>query len=138
MKLYVAGRFQSYAKVRGVIDRLQSMGHTITYDWTRSPEFDSQGEPVQADPHSLSPQKLLEYAVADLDGVLDADAVVVCADDSLAGAYIELGYGLAHGCQIYVIAHDRWTIFYELPEVRRFSTYDDFFFAMETPAMETV
>lgn len=131
MKLYVAGRFQSYAKVRGVIDRLQALGHMITYDWTRSPEFTSEGEPV-ADPHNLPKQKLIEYARADLDGVLDSDAVVICADDFLAGAYIELGYGLAHGCQIYVVAHNRWSIFYELPEVTLFESYDEFYTYMET------
>jgi hypothetical protein len=127
MKLYVAGRFQSHVKVRGVIDHLLQQGHEITYDWTRSEEFTSEGEPVQSDPHNLDKNKLIQYALEDLAGVAHAEVVIVCADDSLAGGYIEMGYGLATGCHIFVVAHERWTIFYELHDVTHFKTYEDLY-----------
>jgi nucleoside 2-deoxyribosyltransferase len=129
MRIYVAGRFKHYRKVREVIDRLQSMGHEVTYDWTRTKEFNAAGEfcgREGADANSI------EFAKNDVWGVLQAQALVLCADDpEMAGAYIETGIAMGRGIPIYVIAYQRWTIFYELPQFRKFETYEDFFRVME-------
>lgn len=125
MRIYVAGRFQSYAKVRACIDALVERGHEITYDWTRSPEFGADGHPVDpgtikngfSAPGYSTRQALARYAVRDIQGVREADALVLLADDSLAGAWVEMGIALERGTPIYVIKPERWTIFLECPEV---------------------
>lgn len=138
MKLYVAGKFSSYAKVRMVIDLLRNRGHTITHDWTRTKEFESGGVPKEVhrapgERPDLPRAELAEHAKNDLWGCEACDALVLCADDSLAGAYIEMGIVLRNvQKKIYVIAPDRWTVFFELPNVILFDTYEEFFAYMET------
>lgn len=119
MKFYVAGRFQAYAKVRAMVDFLTEHGHSVTYDWTRTDEFDRYGNPVQGDPHNLQRDKLREYAQKDLQGVMDAEFFVLCGDDSLAGAWVELGVALVSPNveRIFALEPERWTIFLEDPKV---------------------
>lgn len=128
MKFYVAGRFQSYQKVRDEIDFLTSLGHEVTYDWTRSEEFDANGFPVQTDPHELPKEKLQDYITKDVQGVEEADFFVLCADDSLAGAWVEMGVALVSPMVqwIFVIESKRWTIFLEHPKVSEFLDYHSY------------
>lgn len=114
--VYVAGRFQSYAKVRSCIDAVHGLGCRVTYDWTRTPEFDADGHPLNSD--GAQPKTLLQqYAANDIQGVREAEVFIMLADDSLAGAYIEMGIALERGIPIIVVAPERWTIFLECPTV---------------------
>jgi hypothetical protein len=125
MKIYVAGRFQSYEKVRVCINALISQGHEITHDWTRTEEFDAEGVlstaswngTVSVRPDSAKRAVLAAHALNDINGVRDADALVLLADDSLAGAWVEMGIALERGTPIYAVKPERWTIFLECPEV---------------------
>jgi hypothetical protein len=111
---YAAGRFKDYGNVRKTIDRLATLGYKVTYDWTRTEEFGKDGHPRQDDAHMLGKETLRQYAYNDLDGVGNADFMVVLADNELAGAWVEFGAALALGVQpIYVIEPYRWTIFLE-------------------------
>lgn len=136
MRIYVAGRFQSYEKVRRVIDHLKQHGHEITYDWTRTAEFGPDGHPIAANAHDLPVATLRSYARRDLHGVSTADFVVVCADDSLCGGWIEVGYALASPQvrRIFVIATERWSIFLELQKVRQVPSYEEWFRLIESLA----
>jgi len=112
MRIYVAGKFQSYAKVRDCIDALTALGHTITHDWTRTSEFGSDGHPLGTD--GSQPKGVLRaHAQADIEGVRTADCFVMLADDSLAGAWVEFGIALERGIPCVVVAPERWTIFLE-------------------------
>lgn len=128
MKFYAAGKFQEYTKVRTMVDLLVFHGHEVTYDWTRTDEFGSDGHPKQTDPHNLDKRALQRYADADVQGVKDADFLVVCADGPLCGAWIEMGVAIAtERChRIFVIAPERWTIFLELAKVTVVPTYNEF------------
>lgn len=122
-----------------MVDQLKALGHTVTWDWTRTDEFNEAGELKHAkdtgyiDEQEIAPEKLLFYAEADLRGVLDADAVVLCWEPDMCGAYIEVGaaLGARPRKQIFVIEQNRWTIFYRLPEVVHFETIQKFFEYME-------
>lgn len=139
MKLYVAGKFSSFRKVRRIIDQLKSLDHQITYDWTRTDEFDEQGEPKHVKDtgypkeHEVSDAVLQVYAENELRGVQDCDAVVLYWEPDMCGAYIEVGaaLGARPRKQIFVIEQNRWTIFYRLPEVIHFETIQKFFEYME-------
>jgi nucleoside 2-deoxyribosyltransferase len=127
MKIYVAGRFKSFRKVRRVIDSLKEQGHTVTYDWTRSKEFDTLGEPVSITEHEIPDSELIGYAKKDLLGVEQCDVVVLCGEPDLCGAYMEVGAALAYGKRVFVVDQQRWTIFYKLPNVTLFDSYGDLY-----------
>jgi hypothetical protein len=123
MKFYVAGKFQNYEVVRAFADRLRDAGHEITYDWTRTDEFDEQGHPIvsqyqgetdDSGDEILSYEAQKKYAHLDADGVAEADALVLFATPNVTGALIETGMALGYGIPVIVIDPARWTIFYAL------------------------
>jgi hypothetical protein len=139
MKLYVAGKFSSFRKIRKVVDQLKALGHEITWDWTRTDEFNEAGELKHGkddgyiNEQQITPETLLFYAESDLCGVAEADAVVLCCEPNMCGAYIEVGAALGAWPrkQVFVIDQQRWTIFYRLPEVVHFESLQKFFEYME-------
>ena len=104
MRIYVASKFEEAPRVRSVMTSLRLAGHTITFDWTH-------GEQLSA-----------EQANLDVQGVLDAEALVFIAEIPLryCGALVEFGLALGRGIPIYVMGHciDQ-CIFMQLPQVHR-------------------
>ena len=102
MKVYVASKFENRTRVQEVMAQLVTAGHEITYDWTRN----SQVSSIQAE--------------ADLDGVLDADALVLIVEDDLPyrGALVEFGIALGAGIPVFVMGNalDERCIFFKLRE----------------------
>lgn len=117
MKLYVASRFGNYERVRAFIDDAERAGHEITHDWTRTEEFDEWGHPYGGDGSQLSRADQARHAKADLDAAAGADAVVLLPVPDMGGAYVEVGYALAHGRQVIVAGRGRFLIFWGLPAV---------------------
>ncbi len=105
MKIYVAGKFELADRVRETMFQLVDAGHTITYDWTLQTEVNAA------------------QAVADLRGVVEADALVAVFEHlvSYRGALVEFGVALGLGKPIYVIGNalDDHLIFLHHPSVRR-------------------
>lgn len=119
MKVYVAGRFGDYERVRRVIDAINATpGDSVTHDWTRSEEFQN-GHPIVYDANNPKPVKDgVRHAKQDLLGVWKAQTLVCLGDDQLCGALIEVGYALAFDDKrIIMVAPWRYTIFWELPNV---------------------
>lgn len=87
MDIYVSGKWEERPRVREVMFDLTSAGHHITYDWTICEVAD------------------INSAIADLRGVLDADAYVGVFEKDLPykGALIEMGVALGMGIPIYII-----------------------------------
>ena len=121
MRFYAAGRFRRYADVRAIIDLLNHDGHQCTYDWTRTDEFDEHGDALSNltdGGDSLPYARQRFYASKDIAGVAESDYVIVLADDTLLGAWIELGAAIAWEKHIIVIAPKRHSIFFAMPTVR--------------------
>lgn len=133
MKFYVAGKFLDYVRVRKMVDFLVTYGHKPTYDWTRTDEFDASGEPINTDPHALTEEKLRWYADNDVRGVQEAEFMVILADGELCGAWIEMGVATVSPdlIRIFIIAPQRYTIFFNLEKVRILSSFEEFFEMVE-------
>lgn len=104
MNIYVATKWENMGRARETMALLTRQGHHITYDWTRCEQF--------------SP----EQALRDVQGVLDADALVFLADEGFQykGAYVEFGIAVARGIPIYVDGPAIDTcLFVRLPQVVR-------------------
>lgn len=104
MQLYVAAKFEEREYARDLMDALEFANHTITYDWTEGTEFTT------------------EQAILDMNGVMEAEALVFLAKKkyNYAGALVEFGIAVARNIPIYIIgdAIDN-CIFVTLPNVRR-------------------
>lgn len=104
MKIYVATKWEEAPRAQEVMRQLKEAGHTITYDWTRQE------------------QESTSQAIADWEGVMSADALVLIVEKKLyyKGAWVEFGLAAARQIPIYVIGHagDK-CLFLKLPNVKR-------------------
>lgn len=121
MKFYLASGLDNAENARFFRDALVNAGHTQTYDWT------AHG-PVAA--HGI--ERIRQVAAAELQGVLDADFVVVVLPGG-RGTHFEMGAAYQAGKPIFVYAprlnlisaHPDTCAFYHLPNVQAFSGDSD-------------
>jgi len=83
MKYYIATKLENHAEHNKLRDVLNNRGHQITYDWTYH-------GPVYS--HGL--ERVREVAQLEINGVLDADVVVVLWPGG-RGTHVEMGIALA-------------------------------------------
>ncbi len=111
MKFYVAGKFQDRKNVRKLMDKIEGLGHTITYDWTPD-EVNAEGYPIM-------------NTINDTRGVQLCDGYVgrFVEENHYRGALVELGIALGLGKRIYIIGHaEDNCIFINHPSIQKFET----------------
>lgn len=126
MKVYVAGPLADAAAVRAVQDAVVAAGHQLSLDWTRGPDV------AFADGYESDLAMSADIATTDLDGVMDADAVLVVASEHEGrGMFVELGAALARAregdlAHVVIVGHVRHdSVFYYHPAVQRASTVEE-------------
>ena len=96
MKVYVAAKFERAAFVKQVYEVLTKAGHTITHDWTN-----------ENDSHCVSFEERIEYqqrcAQNDLQGVRDADVLVLIPHPNGKGCYYEFGAAMALNIPVIIL-----------------------------------
>jgi len=94
MKYYIATSLLRATAHQMVRDALRILGHEISYDWT-----------LHGSVKSVSKERLREVAVLELDGVSDADFVVVLLPGG-KGTHLELGFAIARGKRVFLHSED--------------------------------
>ncbi len=79
MKMYIASGLENFKQVQALRDALLADGHEISYDWTVHGSAQGQGD-----------ERLREVAQHELDGVRNADVVIVLLPGG-RGTHAELG-----------------------------------------------
>ncbi|HSH18526.1 MAG TPA: hypothetical protein VK978_04010 [Candidatus Saccharimonadales bacterium] len=131
MKIFVSGQINDIANVRNVQQKLIQAGHNITHDWTRN----ETGDKMLASPEDKlkDPAETGRRAELDIDGVINADAYVICTDNQECGKgmYVELGAALALNRttgkpKVFLVGKmNHMSVFYFHPAVRRFNTVEE-------------
>ncbi|MFP4402403.1 MAG: hypothetical protein ACLFPL_04175 [Candidatus Nanoarchaeia archaeon] len=67
MRIYVAGKFEEREEIRLIYNRLEELGHTIVYDWTKH-------SPIK--PYHKNQDLALEYCEEELEGILNCDVFI--------------------------------------------------------------
>jgi len=86
MKFYIAAPFNQREEVKEIYNRLKSLGHEITTDWTNHKYIK---------PYNTNQQLARAYAQEDLEGVLSCDVFVLLSDGESQGRNTELGMAIA-------------------------------------------
>lgn len=97
-KLYVAGKWYDKEKIQIKIRELEQLGHEITHNWTI----------CETEYHSTD-DRLRANAIDDINGVKNADIVVVVMDDvkyTYRGTSHEVGAALALNKPVYLYCPD--------------------------------
>jgi hypothetical protein len=121
VNIYTASKFERYAQVREYNRRLRNYGHTITWDWTTTDEFDDDGRPKPG----FSDLKRHEYAMLDYAGVHACDLLIFWDHKDANGARWEAGGALWTGKQVWIIDCVAPSIFIVLPQVRLLSGWSE-------------
>lgn len=97
MKIYVAGSSDQLERVEDMMNTLETLGFTITHDWTTSVRLVGKANPPDASLYAR-----LKWGRDDLAGVSDADVLVLLMPlEGGFGAAVELGYAIAKGIPVY-------------------------------------
>lgn len=125
MKVYVAGSLADVGAVREVQAAVAAAGHQVLHDWTR-------GLDVRVQDYAAEPGTSARIARTDLAAVLEADALVLVANDRPGrGMFVELGAALARAesgqrVQVAVVGSSTAdSVFYFHPAVQRHATVAD-------------
>lgn len=87
MKVYVGGPFDKRDMVSKEIEKIKESGFEITHDWTIKEDENAWEKPRK---------ELSEIAMEDIEGVMEADALICLFDHSvnMRGTYTEIGVAL--------------------------------------------
>lgn len=94
MNYYIATSLSRMIAHNQVRDALKRFGHEISYDWT------SHGSVK-----SSSKERLREVSIRELNGVSEADFVVVLLPGG-NGTHLELGFAIASGKKVFLHSED--------------------------------
>ena len=121
MKFYIATSLSRMAAHQTVRDNLKRFGHEISYDWTLHPSV-----------KSVSKERLREVASLDLNGVSEADFVVVLLPGG-HGTHLELGFAIAKEKKVFLHSED--PIIFELgPQTNVFYHHADIIRLQDIPS----
>ncbi len=117
MKFYIATSLSRATSHHVVRDSLKICGHELSYDWT-----------WHGSVKSISKERLQEVAALELQGVSDADFVVVLLPGG-GGTHLELGFAIARGKKVFLHSEDpllfelgpQTNAFYHHPDITRLS-----------------
>ena len=108
MKVYVAGSSRDLARIKANMARLRQAGIEITHDWVSLVE-----NVGAANPHDASKAQRDAWALADLQGALDADLVWLCVGAEASwGAGFEIGFCLAYKRNVIASGPTKNSIFF--------------------------
>lgn len=112
MKYYIATSLSRAAAHNMIRDTLKKWGHEISYDWT-----------LHGSVKSVSKERLREIALLELNGVAEADFVIVLLPGG-NGTHLELGFAIARGKRVFLHTED--SLIFELgPQTNAFYHHPD-------------
>lgn len=111
MKYYIATKIENALAHNVLCDRLNQMGHEITYDWTKQ--------------ESLDKGTCTEVAINEAKGIIDCDFFVMLGVLG-RGTHVELGMAIALNKTIFHIHNsDKDCVFYYHPRVTQYKIIDE-------------
>lgn len=122
MRLYLAGPWPRREEIRGYAKELRALGIEVTSRWL------NDGIAEEGDLES-PPYLQRQYALIDLLDIEAANALVAFTEANgsechTGGRHIEAGYAIAKR-KIVIVVGPLENVFYHLPQIRHFNTFDE-------------
>lgn len=125
MKIFVSGKIGEDVAIQaaGFMAELKRRGHTITFDWTTIEHLR---------PYEQNRDASAQAALLEVQGVAEADALVLLSHERGVGMFVELGVALALAKPVVVLARPpARTMFFFHPLVQVVETPEEVFAALE-------
>lgn len=131
--VYCAARYARRTEVQGYADQVLALGYDVTARWLKDREGLSSCDTGR---NIFAPEVNARLAQADLDDLRSADIVLAFTEDPASsygrgGRHIEAGAALAWGILLVIIGPPE-NIFYDLPQVRQFTTWESCYAWLQT------
>jgi len=110
-KVYVAGKFEDYHRVRHIQEMAVEVGHQITFDWTQDAEKILVHKYVQTDEEAIA------NAEADVRGVRECHVLLAIWHPQVYGTMMEIGMTLYQDKPIWLLGSWRYSVFWHRPNV---------------------
>lgn len=125
MNIYIAARFTEKEVVKTLMGTLEEDGHYVTHDWTSEEDIPAN-YPSDLPEYLGRVAYLQECAEKCVQGVLEADVVLVLNNATGAGLFVEVGLAIAYGKKIVVVNPEARDIpFWYLQEMSLVDTEED-------------
>ena len=124
MKFYIAGKFEEVDQIHKLFQRVQALGHEISYDWTTH---------VKSKPYTEHVDRIRTYAENELDAILDSDVFIYLTHERGTTLHMEYGAALTKkklggDIKIYAVGeHNARSPWYFSPLATRMDTVDQVF-----------
>lgn len=130
MKVYIAAPYLKKEEMKVYAAKLRDLGIGVTSGWLDEPDKPAMG------PQDLINTQNREYAMRDVQDVMDADAMIFFTDPTKtilrAGRHVEFGMILAINAMsqdedtmpIFVVGLEFENIFHHMPEVHHFQEWE--------------
>lgn len=129
MKVYIAAPYSRKEEMNVYAAKLRELGIEVTSRWLNEPHKSSIQMP------DLTHEQHLEYAMQDVNDIMDSDAMVFFTDPTKtilrAGRHVEFGMVLALNhmltedpLPIFVVGLEFENIFHHMPNVSHFQEWD--------------
>lgn len=113
MRVYLATKFENLKEFNEAKQMLEDLGHELTHDWSKEDASGKTGPELEA--------YLTGCALADLQGVRDAEALLIINHEKGKGMFVEMGAALAWQKPVFFVYPDRaYNIFTKVPGVEEF------------------
>ena len=124
LKIYVAGKFEKKPIVLDLYERLKTMGHEISYDWTKH---------IEIKPYSKHIELATKYSDSEINGILQSDVFIYLSDSEGTTLKMEVGAAImakkiiGKPRHIYIVGehNDKSPWFMNEGLVKRFDNIDD-------------
>lgn len=128
-KFYVAAKLEEYKMVLEVEHRLMDAGHSISFSWASSVDtllfLSTEVKPSKG---MTDIEKKSRIAIEDIEGVRNADALIIFPHKNGRGMFVEMGGAILLGKPVYLIQQEELTrddmVFFFHPSVVRLPSID--------------
>lgn len=117
MKVFVSGKIGDENTPSRFMRRLEDLGYSVTFDWTRVPHLR---------PYETNSEQSRTAALLEIQGVAAADVLVLLSHERGVGMFVELGAALALDKQVIAVSPTPVrTMFLLHPNVNIVSSMED-------------
>jgi len=130
MKVYIAGKYESRARLREESHAIQVKGHRMLSTWMNETATREEGLEI--------PDYALLAAKRDVEEVTDADLFIVDTFDvsTTGGRHVEMGLALASGVPVWVVGPLGGNIFHTLAS-RTFASWHEVHRSIKVATLRT-
>ena len=119
MKFYISSRTKEANQTKKIIQKLKSLGYSITLDWTKQ---------TNLKPYNKNSKQSAIFSKRVTSAIKTCDSFILLTDQAGTGMHTELGIAIAEKKKIFIIGkHSNTNVFFFHPNIKRLNSINNLF-----------